>query len=264
MSSRKAQREQLRQQRQASQRARERQQLRRRRLWQLGAVAAVAVVVVVIAVALSSGGSSTPSSSGPPVGAAQVNAQFAGIPQNGLTLGNPQAPVTLVEFADLKCPICREYSLAVLPTLIDRYVRPGKVQMVFRNMAFVGEQQNPGDSQAAARMAAAVGMQNQLWPFAELFYLNQQDESTRYVTDSFVSRLASAIPGVNVQQALAQRSTPQVGLQLADANNLFNQSGFQGTPSFLLGKTGQQLQPLTPTALDPSQFNGPIDKLLTP
>src|SRR4051794_28676306 len=78
---------------------------RRRRLWLLGAVAAAAAAVVAIAIAVSSGGSSahTLKPGQAPAGAAEVAARFRGIPEHGLALGSPKAPVTLVEYADLKC-----------------------------------------------------------------------------------------------------------------------------------------------------------------
>ena len=76
---------------------------------------ALAAVVVVIAVVISSSGGSDkttkpPASGQPASGAAQVDALLAGIPQKGNTLGNPKAPVTLQEFADLQCPICQAYT----------------------------------------------------------------------------------------------------------------------------------------------------------
>jgi protein-disulfide isomerase len=264
VSSSKQKRQQLRAERENRQRARQQQAHRKRRLLQLSGIVLVAVAVVAVAVAISTGGSSSsPAQGQPPAGINEVQAEFGGIPQQGIALGNPSAPVTLVEFGDLKCPVCRQYNLAVLPTLIDRYVRPGKVRMEFRNLAFVGEQENPGDSLQAARMAGAAGLQNHLWDFAALFYLNQQPEGIRYVTDPFVSQIGSGVPGLNVQQALADRSSPVVQQQLDQANSLFEQNGFGGTPSFLVGKTGQQpLAPFTPTALDPSQFSSALDKSL--
>ena len=48
---------------------------------------------------------------------------LAGIPQSGIHLGSPSAPVRLVEFADLQCPFCREYTLQTLPQLVQDYVR---------------------------------------------------------------------------------------------------------------------------------------------
>ena len=106
---------------------------------------------------------------------------LAGIPQSGIYLGSPSAPVRLVEFADLQCPFCREYTLQTLPQLVQDYVRSGKVRMEFRDLAFLGK-----DSVTAGRHAAAAGEQNKLWNFIDVFYFNQGEENSGYVTPSFL------------------------------------------------------------------------------
>jgi protein-disulfide isomerase len=194
--------------------------------------------------------------------AASVDRLLAGIPQRGDELGAAAAPVTLVEFADLKCPICRQYSLDVLPTLLQRYVRAGKLKIQFRAQHFVGEQLNPGDSLAAARFAEAAARQNRLWSFAELFYANQQNESTRYVSDAYLRKLGAAVPGLAVDRAMADRSSTAVTGELRRASDEFTARGFTGTPSFLIGRTGATLAPLNYTQLSPGAFTGPIDRLL--
>jgi protein-disulfide isomerase len=233
----------------------------RRRLWLLGGIITVAATVVVIAILVSSGGSGTKKvkSGAPPPQSAQVAAMFKGIRQQGQTLGRPDAPLTLVEFADLKCPTCRAYTAAVLPTLIEKYVRPGKLKIVFQPQTFVGSP--PGDSERAARFALAAGLQNNLWQFAELWYDNQQDESTPYATDAYVRQIASGVRGLNIDMAIRQRGSSQVSGALQRASSYFDRSGFAGTPSFLLGGRGQPLRPLSAIA-EPSQFTGPIDQLL--
>lgn len=237
------------------------QERRNRRLKLLGTVLAGAAVLVLIAVAVSGGGGSG-SNSRRIWGAAQVNARFKGIPQHGITLGNPNAPVTFVEFGDLKCPVCRDYSLSVFPRLVNRYVRTGKVKMVMQLQHFVGDRD--GDSERAARMALAVAEQNRLWQFSDLFYLNQRDEHQTYVTDPLLRRIASRVHGLDVNRALAARDQPAIAQELQKASGEFKNAGFHTTPSFAVGKSGGALKPLNYTSFDLSQFAGPIDKLLAP
>jgi protein-disulfide isomerase len=251
-------RRRAREQRLAQERAARERERRHRRLWQVGAVLVVAAAVVGVLIAVSQGGGQRKLKAGQPVpGAATTRALFSGIPQHGIALGSPNAPVTLVEFADLQCPFCRLYTENVLPTLVARYVRTGKVRIVFRNLAFIGP-----DSVAAAQMAAAAGQQDRLWQFVDLFYANQQEENSGYVTDSFLRQIASNVPGLDVAQAMRARSNPAVQAQLQAASALAGRYGIHSTPSFLLGRRGQPRQPMQYGSLSPDAFTGPIDKAL--
>jgi protein-disulfide isomerase len=249
-------------QRQAVERAAAQRAQRTLRLWQLAAALAAAAIIVAAAVIAGGSGGATPDRNAPIAQAASVHRLLHGIPQRGDELGAREAPVTLVEFADLKCRVCRDYSLNVLPTLVQRYVRTGKLKIQFRAQHFVGEQLNPGDSLAAARFALAAARQNRLWNFSELFYANQRDERTRYVGDAYLRRLGAAIPGLAADRALADRTRADVSAQLQQAGEQFTARGFTGTPSFLLGRTGATLAPLEYHQLAAATFTSAIDRLL--
>jgi protein-disulfide isomerase len=235
---------------------------RTQRLRLLGGVlaAAVAIVVVVIAVSSSGGGSKTHASkTGAVQGVAATTSLLRGIPQQGTVIGSPKAPVTLVEYADLKCPVCQEFTLQTFPTIVRKYVRTGKLRIEFRIQTFVGA---PGDSTRAARFALAAAKQNRFWNFADLFYRNQLDESQEYVNDAFLRRIGGGVPGLDVASALAARTGSAIAAQISAASSAFSDAGFNGTPSFELGRSGTAVRPFNLTSFNPAQLGGAIDKLL--
>ncbi|HEU4703092.1 MAG TPA: thioredoxin domain-containing protein [Conexibacter sp.] len=240
----------------AAARARQRQ-----RLWILGGVLVLAAVVVAIVAIAAGGGDSTDKPSlkaGESLpGQAEANARFAGIPQRGITLGDPKAPVTMVEFADLQCPYCREYTEKVMPTLVADYVRSGKLKMVFRNVVIIDQ-----DSHLAAEMAAAAGLQNKLWEYVDVFYANQGEEHSGYITDAFLERIGRAVRGLDVDKAMTDRKLPKIQTQIAQAQAEMQLNGFQGTPSFLVGPTGGRLEALSFDLFAPDQFTDDIDAAL--
>ena len=207
---------------------------RRRKVIQLGAVVGIAVVVLIVLVAISSTNSST-SANGPSLTAAQVRTLLSGISQHGTTLGSDAAPVTVTEFADLQCPFCQAYTVGESPTIVTKYVRTGEVKFVFRNLAVIGPQSEP-----AAQAAAAAGLQNKLWNFADVFYANQREENSGYVTNAFIERIAAKVPGLNVAAMMAARSSSVVSKQLATAFALAKADGVRGTPTFIVQRAGQR------------------------
>lgn len=232
--------------------------LKRKRLRLVYGTFAVAAVVVALSIAISSGGSATASAAGGGklIGASLSSRLLAGVPQHGTLLGRADAPVRIVEFADLQCPYCDEYTVHALPPLVQRYVRTGEVSMRFENLSFIG----PG-SVTAGRVAAAAGQQDRLWNFVDLLYLNQ-GENTGYITPAYIDRLLGAVPGLHVSAALGASRTQAAGGALAQANELASQDGIDSTPSFLIGRFGGPLRLFQPSSLQAAPFEQAIDSLL--
>jgi protein-disulfide isomerase len=231
---------------------------RRWRLHALGGALAAAVAVAGVAVAISSGGGGAAAASRAKLmGATFSSRLFAGIPQHGTVLGRPDAPARIVEFADLQCPYCREYTIQALPSLVNDYVRTGKVQMEFETLSFIG----PGSVQAG-RAAAAAARQNKLWNFVDLMYLNQGAENTGYVTPTYLRQLLRAIPGLNIAAALSASQERAADSALTQANNLAVKDGITGTPSFLIGRANGPLLPFQPAILTAAPFAAALTSLL--
>jgi protein-disulfide isomerase len=166
--------------------------------------------------------------------------------------------VRVVEYADLQFPYCDAYSLQALLTLVQNYVRTGKVSMQFRNLSFIG----PG-SVAAGRTAAAAARRNTLWNFIDLMYLNQGVKNSGYVTPSYLRRLLGAVPGLNVPAALSASVAPSANAALPQANASATQGGVDATPSFLIGTARGPLHQFQPTSLTAAPFETPSNAVLT-
>ena len=250
MSSRKQGKEQARAERQARERAAAQSALRRRRLSQLGAVLAVAAAVVVALVLVSQGAKDEPNaSSGASIaGVADSQAMLRGIEQDGTSLGDPKAPVVLTEFADLQCPFCRDYSIGVLPELVERYVRTGRLRLELRLRAFLGP-----DSQTAARAAYAAATRDRMWDFVDLFYRNQGTENVGYVTAPFLRRLASA-SGLSAALVVDGSASAARDARIRTADAEATAAGLTSTPAFLIGPEAGRGKVMRVSALDVNAF----------
>ena len=180
-----------------------------------------------------------------------------GIPQRGTVLGRPDAPVTLVEFADLQCPYCAQWSLQAFPEIVRDYVRTGEVRLVFGGLSFLGP-----DSEQALRFALAAGNQNKLWNAVHLLYANQAPENSGWVTDDLLRGVGAAIPGFRTQRALDTTSSPPIEEELADSEALAARLGVRGTPAFAAGRTGSDLSLVSVRSLDAGGLRPTLDELL--
>ena len=212
------------------------------RAWRVAAVLIAAAVVAVVAVVLSA---SSPWDQAPPVGPgrnapAQVAAMLRGVPQSGTVLGDPSAPVTLDYYGDLECPICREFSTTTLPGLITDYVRPGELKIRYLSLETASRDEATFLAQQTA--AYAAGRQGRAWDFIELFYLEQGQEDTGYVTPRFLTGIATQIPGLAVSAWSQERFEPALTAQVQDESRSFAALGLPvATPTLLVrGPRGEK------------------------
>ena len=209
-------------------------------LWGGAGVIALVVIAIVLAVVLT-GGKSSSASDAPVVGslanalpgASEVNNDLKGIPQGGMTLGSAKAPVTMTQYIDLQCPICREFESVVMPDVIKKYVRTGKVKVDTRVLKFIGP-----DSVKARKAMLASAKQNKAYNFALVLYANQGTENTGWLTDSFLNQIAGSVPGLRVRQMRSEMGSSSVSSQADEMDKQGTADKVPGTPTIYVGKTG--------------------------
>jgi protein-disulfide isomerase len=212
-----------------------------RRLTIIGSVLAIAIIAASVLIYASSdhGGSGLPAIK---AAAAEIDSS---IPQDGRTMGDPNAPVTVIEYGDYQCPACAQAFQQIQPQLISDYVATGKVKFEFRDFAFLDRSLSlgsdgkvtvsgdPGESVTSAEAAAAAAAQGKFWAFHNLVYTNHNGENQGAYTRDRLDRIAE-LAGLDVDafnQALdSQTYLPDVESMYAEAVQL----GIQSTPSFVV------------------------------
>jgi protein-disulfide isomerase len=200
---------------------------RRRRLLQIASAAVFLTVAVVLVLIVANANRSSGGDAQNVQQVGQVQALLAGIPQRGMTLGEPGARVTLVEFGDLKCPVCKAFSEEVVPQVIESKVRGGAAKIEFRNYTIIDAQSTP-----AGAAALAAGEQGRGWDFVELFYRNQGNETEPYVTDEFLTAIAKQAGVPDIARWNRERRSRRVLAAVARTTAEAEALGFEGTPSF--------------------------------
>ena len=209
-------------------------------MWVAAAVAAAVAVAVVAGFASMRGGAATAlSESSTLPDAKAATSMFDGIPQQGVVLGRPDAPVTLVEFVDLQCPYCREFEVEALPTLLEEHVRPGTLRIEVRGLAFIGP-----DSERGLRTVLAAGRQNRLFEVKELLYFNQGAENSGWLSQDLAEAAARSVPGLDVGRLAEDMGSGGVA-DIVDAHaDEAERRGVNSTPTIFVGRTGGALRPV--------------------
>lgn len=205
---------------------------RRTKMMQLASGAVfLAIVVVVVLIVVNNSSSDSGGDASSIEGAAEVSKSLSGIPQEEMVLGNPNAPVELVEFGDLQCPVCKAFAEELLPPIIENQVKNGEVKIDFRNFTIIGPQ-----SVDAGAAALAAGAQGRGWNFVELFYRNQGAENAGYADDTFLEAIAEGAGVKDLRKWNEDRTVfrPTVEETSQEAQQL----GFDGTPSFAIEGPG--------------------------
>lgn len=185
-----------------------------------------------------------------------------GTPEGGFRMGNPAAPIKLVEYGSLACPHCRHFEETGYKPLLQGYVRSGRVSYEFRNLLI------NGPDMSISLLAHCAGPAK-FFPMSELVYATQDqwqkkieamDESSldnmtdqqRIIRFAEVGGMAQIAGRFGVSPARAKQclADPNGLKRLIDMTKTAMDNGIGHTPTFIInGKvtdasTWEQLEPL--------------------
>jgi len=221
------------------------------------------VVALVVAMELSH---SSKKASADNIATDSISEMLGGIPQKGIELGDSKAKVTLIEFSDPQCPWCGKWARETFPSLVQNYVRSGKLRIEYRGINVIDNPSTGGtDSDRMIRLAQAAGLQKKLWYVVELEFDNQGAEGSGYATDAFLRGIADAVgPGFDAGKAISVSNTNAVVPMMNAAQKLAETKIGKrpSTPTFLVERTGSTQSQKIVGAQPLSVFTKAIDAQL--
>ncbi|MBI2610821.1 thioredoxin domain-containing protein [Candidatus Kaiserbacteria bacterium] len=224
-------------------------------------------IAIVVAGALIAGAvyfSNSGGSGAPDDGLPTVNVEDVNIQADDPVLGEENAPVTLAYWFDYQCPFCKALDVGgvpqipidpSLPTLIKEYVETGKLKIVFKDYAFLGE-----DSLTAALYKHAIWelYPDKFYEWHEAMFTAQDEENGGFGDEDSILDLIRTIPGLDANALKAKVSEKRDEyLALIEEDRAEGASfGVQGTPAVITGTT------LIPGADDLRTFKAAIEAQL--
>ena len=157
----------------------------------------------------------------------QITAQSL-IQDGSPLMGNPTAPITVVEWGDYQCTYCHRFHQSSKDVLIQEYVDTGKINFVFRDFPLNGP-----DSVLAAQASYCADDQGKYWEYHDEIYKNWAGERTGWVTRQSLDQFANTVELDLVQfnKCLDDKKYEQKVLE----NEKFGTKiGIKATPSFLI------------------------------
>lgn len=175
------------------------------------------------------------------------------ISSRDVVLGDPKAPVAVIEYGDYQCPFCGRFFSQIEPPLRDEYIKTGKVKMAFRNLQFLG-----AESMAAAAAAECAKDQKQFWAYHDVLYraeIADGEENNGNLTRNLFLKLASGL-GLDAAAFTSCLDSGKYSALVADDTSRAQQAGINSTPTTFIN--GQKLPGAQPYA----QFKAAIDNAL--
>lgn len=207
---------------------------RAKRLKLLGGALLAVVVIAGIVLAFAGGGDDGTDGKD---GANETTQLLAGLPQDGTLLGRPDAPVTIHEFADLKCPACKQFEIDSQKQNVDELVRTGKANLRLHLVNIIDQNVGTEDGQLGRTAVNNLVATDKYWPMVSTLYYNQGLESDSWIDEGKLKEIADLAPGVG-GAAINTRETPASRQLAADADKLFQGLRASGTPAFFVQARG--------------------------
>jgi len=143
-------------------------------------------------------------------------------------IGNPSAPITILEWGDYQCTYCYRFHESSLNTILDEYVITGKVNLVFKDF-----QLNGPDSVLAAEASYCAEDQGKYWEYHDELYTNWGGERTGWINQESLNQFATNV-GLNHDKFNVCMNDHKYLSRVLDLEKFGRDVGIDATPSFLV------------------------------
>lgn len=169
----------------------------------------------------------------PPAAAPPANQPHLGQPtwrsQDGDPgIGQPSAPVTILEFSDYQCPNCRQFATEVLPWMAASWMEQGLVRVVFRDFAGLGP-----ESEQAAAAAHCAAEQGRFWAYHDGLFALQSGQNEGAFAPESLQALARQL-GLDESVFSACLASGRSQERVRASTDLARRAGYEGTPTFII------------------------------
>lgn len=165
-------------------------------------------------------------------------------------MGDQDAPVTIIEFADFQCPYCGRFFAETKPQIDEQYMQSGKVRFAYFNFAFLGSESN-----WAAEAAECAADQNKFWEYHDKLYDSQSGENQGAFNKDNLKKFAEEL-GLDTSAFNECLDSGKYTQLIQDESSLASSIGVRSTPTFLIN--GQAVVGAQPYEI----FQQTIDSLL--
>jgi len=153
-------------------------------------------------------------------------------------LGNPNAPITLVEFGDYQCHYCHVFFESIEGKIMKNYIETGKVKMIFKDYNIIGK-----DSVKASQGAHCANDQGLFWEYHDRLYSNWTGENNGWASGANLANYAQDI-GLEMNQWTDCMSQQKHSKTILDSNEDAKKLQLTGTPAFFVINSDGQVSKL--------------------
>ncbi len=155
---------------------------------------------------------------------------------DGLTIGDPNAPVRIDVFEDFQCPACKRFTEEVESRVLTELVESGQAYYVFHNYAFLDRSSATKESQQSALASLCANEQGKFWEYHDTLFANWNGENQGAFRDSRLVDFATAL-GLDSGAFEACMNEGRYVDEVQASFKLGNEMGVQGTPSVFVNGT---------------------------
>jgi protein-disulfide isomerase len=173
-------------------------------------------------------------------------------------LGDPSAPITLIEFGDYQCHFCNVHFHNTEHSLLENFVETGKVKMIFKDFTIIGP-----DSVNAAHGAHCAEDQGKFWQYHDILYNNWTGENNGWASSDNLLRFAQEIE-LDIDRWSDCMIDARHSQIIADSSKDARDLGITGTPAFFVIGPDNKITKLSgaqPYEIFEQVFNSELEKL---